>query len=126
MPLHHSEDPRLWNLDHELRTLGLRGGPMSRREAIRMGLLGSAGLFLGSQFATPSRAATVAPASPRARSVIQIWLWGGPCHLDTFDPKPDAGNDYTGPLNKPLATNVDGIRIGELLPMLAKQADKYP
>ena len=42
-------------------------------------------------------------------------MWGGPSHLDTFDPKPEAGNDYCGPLNNPIATNVDGIRIGELL-----------
>ena len=52
-------------------------------------------------------------------------MWGGPSHLDTFDPKPEAGYDYCGPLDKPIATNVDGIRIGELLPLLAKQADKY-
>jgi hypothetical protein len=52
-------------------------------------------------------------------------MWGGPAHLDTFDPKPDAGNDYCGSLSKPIATNVDGIIIGELLPLLAKQADKY-
>ena len=52
-------------------------------------------------------------------------MWGGPCHLDTFDPKPEAGKDYCGPLNKPIATNVEGIRICELLPLLAKQADKY-
>jgi hypothetical protein len=57
--------------------------------------------------------------------VIQIWMWGGPSHLDTFDPKPEAGSDYCGPLNKPIATNIDGIQIGELLPLLAKQADKY-
>ncbi len=57
--------------------------------------------------------------------VIQIWAAGGPPHLDTFDPKPDAGHDYCGPLTKPIQTNVDGIRIGELLPLLAKQADKY-
>ena len=52
-------------------------------------------------------------------------MWGGPSQLDTFDPKPEAGYDYCGPLNKPIATNVPGIRIGELLPLLAKQADKY-
>ena len=52
-------------------------------------------------------------------------MWGGPSHLDTFDPKPAAGYDYCGPLNKPIQTNVDGIIIGELLPLLAKQADKY-
>src|SRR5210317_1326549 len=61
----------------------------------------------------------------KAKSVIQIWMWGGPSHLDTFDPKPDAGYDCCGPLNKPIATNVDGVRIGELLPALAQHADKY-
>jgi hypothetical protein len=61
----------------------------------------------------------------RAKSVIQIWMWGGPSHLDTFDPKPAAGYDYCGPLNTPVRTNVDGIVIGELLPLMAAQADKY-
>jgi len=61
----------------------------------------------------------------RAKAVIQIWMWGGPSQLDTFDPKPDAGYDYCGPLNKPIQTNVPGIQIGELLPLLAQQADKY-
>lgn len=104
---------------------------MNRRDAIRLGLLGAAGLFAGSRLAgavgssAPSLRAAPVSASPRARSVIQIWLWGGPCHIDTFDPKPDAGQAYCGPLNTALATNVDGIRIGELLPLLAKQADKY-
>jgi hypothetical protein len=45
--------------------------------------------------------------------------------LDIFDPKPEAGYDYCGPLKSPIETNVSGIRIGELLPQLAKQADKY-
>jgi hypothetical protein len=52
-------------------------------------------------------------------------MWGGPCHIDTFDPKPDAGYDYCGALAKAIPTNVSGIRIGELLPLLAQQADKY-
>jgi uncharacterized protein (DUF1501 family) len=129
MNLHHSADPRLWNLDSELRLLGLGGPPMTRREAIRTGLLGTAALALSGPlasraFAQPA-AAPVAPKSPRAKSVIQIWLWGGPCHLDTFDPKPDAGYDYYGALKTPIPTNVAGIQIGELLPLLAKQADKY-
>jgi len=95
---------------------------MTRRDALRRGLAGAAGLALTGAF---GRAAPSAPPVPRARSVIQIWMWGGPSHLDTFDPKPEAGNDYCGPLKAPIATNVDGIRIGELLPLLAKQADKY-
>ncbi|MCX6637643.1 MAG: DUF1501 domain-containing protein [Acidobacteria bacterium] len=94
----------------------------SRREAVRGGLFGAAGLALGDSFGLPA----LAVAQPaKARSVIQIWMWGGPAHLDTFDPKPEAGNDYCGSLSKPIPTNVNGIRIGELLPLLAKQADKY-
>jgi hypothetical protein len=61
----------------------------------------------------------------QAKSVIQIWMWGGPSHLDTFDPKPEAGNDYCGPYKKPIETNVKGIRLCEQLPELAKQADKF-
>lgn len=89
---------------------------------MRHGLLSAAGLMLANPL---GRRAEAAQKSARAKAVIQIWMWGGPAHLDTFDPKPEAGNDYTGPLNKPIATNVDGIVIGELLPLLAKQADKY-
>jgi len=95
---------------------------MTRREVLRRGLIGAAGLA----FCEPMvlRAKT-APLSPKAKSVIQIWMWGGPSHLDTFDPKPDAGSDYCGPFNKPIETNVEGIRICEMLPLLAKEADKY-
>jgi hypothetical protein len=57
--------------------------------------------------------------------VIQIWMWGGPAHTDTFDPKPEAGPDYTGPLTQTVETNVKGIRLGQLLPECAKVADKF-
>ncbi|MHC4461563.1 MAG: DUF1501 domain-containing protein [Planctomycetota bacterium] len=95
---------------------------ITRREALKRGLLGVAGLALFDPF---SRHAHSASLRPKAKSVIQIWMWGGPCHIDTFDPKPDAGNDYCGPFKKPIPTNVDGIQIGEMLPLLAQQADKY-
>ena len=107
------------------RQLSLMAGcPISRREAVQRALLGAAGLVLGHHLTLRTSAQTPAP-KPKAKSVIQIWMWGGPSHLDTFDPKPEAGSDYCGPLDKPIATNVDGIRICELLPLLAKQADKY-
>jgi len=99
------------------------GAPISRREALARGLAGAAGLMMAGGPAAALAAAQ--PSKGKAKSVIQIWAAGGPPHLDTFDPKPEAGNDYCGPLGKPIATNVDGIRIGELLPMLARQADKY-
>lgn len=72
-----------------------------------------------------SGAPLAAQASGSATSVIQIWMWGGPSHLDTFDPKPQAGRDYTGPLDKPIPTNVPGISISQQLPLLAGMADKY-
>ena len=83
---------------------------LSRREILRYGLCSAGAAFLASRI---GRAADAKP--PKAKSVIQVWLAGGPSHLDSFDPKPEAGNDYCGPLNNPIATNVDGIRIGELL-----------
>ncbi|MEY4939243.1 MAG: hypothetical protein RIQ93_978 [Verrucomicrobiota bacterium] len=133
MNLHHSDDPRLWNLAAELNLLGLQGAPMTRRDALRIGLLGAATAALTPRSGGADTPSSPPPAAktkatltaPKAKSVIQIWLWGGPCHLDTFDPKPEAGGDYSGPLNTPIATNVTGIQIGELLPLLAKQADKY-
>ncbi len=100
---------------------------MTRREALRLGLCGAAGLLLPDpqSFAPVGQVGCQTAGSAKAKAVIQIWLWGGPCHLDTFDPKPEVGADYTGPLDKAIETNVSGIRIGELLPELAKQADKY-
>ncbi len=102
--------------------LGTYETPITRRAVVRLGLYGAAGLLLADRIVFPAPAVV---RRAKAKAVIQIWMWGGPCHLDTFDPKPDAGNDYCGPLNKAIATNVDGIMIGELLPLLAKQADKY-
>ena len=78
-----------------------------------------------SHLLSAAQAAARPSGAARAKSIIQIWMWGGPCHLDTFDPKPEAGSDFCGPLAKPIETNVSGIRICEQLPMLAKQADKY-
>lgn len=102
---------------------------LSRREAIRCGLYGAAGLMLLNGLSPGALAAGFPQGAPsakaKAKSVIQIWLWGGPSHLDTFDPKPGAGQDFTGQFASPIATNVDGIVINELLTELAKQADKY-
>jgi len=94
----------------------------TRRELLRNTFFSATGLWMTGR--APLARAAAAPV-PKAKSVIQIWMWGGPAHLDTFDPKPEAGYDYCGPLNSPIETNVKGIRISELLPLLAKQADKY-
>ena len=61
----------------------------------------------------------------RARSVILVYLDGGPAQTDTFDPKPDTSRDYYGNFKGVARTNVEGIYIGEKLPLLAGMADKY-
>ena len=61
----------------------------------------------------------------RAKSVILIYLDGGPAQTDTFDPKPAAGRNYHGNYKGVCKTNVEGIEIGEKLPLLASMADKY-
>ncbi len=96
---------------------------ISRRAFMRIGAASVAGLTLADFFALRAMGNTA--DAPKAKSVIQLWMGGGPAHIDTFDPKPEAGEDYSGPYRKALETNVKGIRIGPLLPMLAKQADKY-
>ncbi len=101
---------------------GLSSVAVNRREMLKCGAIGATSYFLADQLKQPALADTP-PA--KAKSVIQIWMWGGPPHIDTFDPKPGAGEDYTGPLRRAIPTNVDGIQIGELLPRLAENADKY-
>lgn len=107
----------------------LCGPALTRRQALHYGVLNSAGMMLASRLLAAD--APVDPAAPpkaregKAKAVIQIWLGGGPTHIDTFDPKPDAGADYTGPLRGTCPTNVPGIHISELMPELAKVADKY-
>ena len=61
----------------------------------------------------------------QAKSVILVYLDGGPAQTDTFDPKPEAGRNYYGSYKGTAKTNVEGIEIGEKLPLLATMADKY-
>ena len=103
---------------------------MTRRQFVTYGLGGAAGLLLADGAIAWADSAKPGPAVSsgrrgKAKSVIQVWLWGGPSHLDTFDPKPGAGRDYCGPYGKPIATNVAGIEINQSLPLLAAMADKY-
>jgi hypothetical protein len=104
----------------------------TRRRALQRLLVGAACLpfidvwgLRASAFADGATPAQRPTGAARATSVIELWMAGGPSHVDTFDPKPEAGAAYCGPLDKPLPTNVDGIRISQLMPLLAQQADKY-
>src|SRR5438045_3480946 len=97
-------------------------GRITRRSALGVGSLGVIGLSLADLLRIP--AAQSAEPSPQAKSIILLWLWGGPSHLDTFDLKPKAPIQYRGPY-APIATSVPGIQICELLPNLARRADRY-
>lgn len=103
------------------RIFGRGCGGVTRRELLRAGSCSALGLGLAD--ALRARA-VAADAAPRARSVILLWLWGGPSHLDTFDMKPAAPAEFRGPY-RPVSTNVPGIEISELLPRLARRADRY-
>lgn len=103
-----------------------RTGSMSRRELMRIGGLHLAGLSLpallrGRAQGAPSRAEPT--TFGRAKNVIYLFLAGGPSQYETFDPKPDAPAEIKG-VFQPIATNVPGIQICELLPRVASIADK--
>ncbi len=93
---------------------------LSRRDVLRIGGLGLCGVGLLDVL----RAHAAPSHGSRAKHMIVCWLGGGPPHLDMFDMKPDAPLEYRG-LFKPIQTNVVGLQVGELLPELAKRADKY-
>jgi len=95
---------------------------LGRRSFLRLGTLGLAGFTLGDLLASRTLGAGETPAP--AKAVIVLWLWGGPSHLDTFDPKPDAPLEYRGPFES-IASAVPGLRVNELLPGLARHADKF-
>ena len=98
-------------------------GPVtSRRSFMQIGLSGFASMSFPGLLKLQA-ANAVKPQSERA-AVIMVWLPGGQSHVDTWDPKPDIGSEYRGPF-KTIATNVPGTRVTELMPMLAKIADKY-
>src|SRR5277367_3942436 len=98
-------------------------GP-SRREVLRIGSLGFLGLGLEEWFRFRAAAAgSSAGDAAKVKNCILIWLAGGPSHIDTFDPKPDAAVDVRGEF-KPIATSVPGLRISEVLPNLARVMDR--
>lgn len=59
-----------------------------------------------------------------AKSVILLWLWGGPSQLDSFDPKPHAPSEFRGPFAS-LPTRIPGIRFSELFPLLAARNHQF-
>ncbi len=92
---------------------------VSRRNFLRVGGLGLAGLSLPQLLQAEDKSAT----GKRNKSVIMIYLVGGPPHQDMFDLKPEAPQEIAGPW-RPIKTNVPGMEICEAFPKLAQMADK--
>ncbi len=99
----------------------------TRRDLIQAGGIGLLGLSLPQVLALGASAAPAKTSGPggfgRAKSVIFVFLQGGPSHIDIWDPKPDAASDVRS-LFKPIATTAPGLQVTELVPRLAKQLDK--
>lgn len=95
---------------------------VGRRDFLRAGVAGGAGLSLANYMQMAH--ADQINRHAKAKSAIFINLNGGPSHMDTFDMKPDAPDEYRGEFN-PIQTNVPGIYISEHLPKLAKVMDKF-
>src|SRR5213080_1262646 len=102
----------------------------TRREFLRVGGAALFGMNLPQLFAlqahTPSTAAAKGSKKGfgQAKSVILLFLQGGPSHIDIWDPKPNAPSNVRGDF-KPIKTKVPGIQLSETMPLLSKHADKY-
>ena len=101
------------------RVVSKNCGGISRRELLQVGGLG----ILGVSLADSLRAETAAKRRPSETSCIFIFLEGGPSQLEMFDPKPAATVDVRGPYAS-TATRAPGLRICELLPMMAERMDR--
>jgi hypothetical protein len=91
---------------------------VNRRQFLRVGGLGVAGLTIADLLRNEARA-----AESRPKSIIYIVLGGGPSHIDMWDLKPEAPVEYRGPF-KPIATKVPGIQICEMMPLQAQMMDR--
>jgi len=94
---------------------------LSRRELLQVGACSAMGLGLPMWFA---RAAHAGRAAARVRSVLLLWMWGGPSHHEMWDPKPNATSKIRGPY-RAIPTSVPGISIGELLPLSARMMHRF-
>ena len=105
-----------------LRNISRPCTSVSRRDFVRIGALSAFGIGLGHASSSTLPAAKT-PAAPAQRCVL-IWLDGGPSHLETFDPKPQAPQEVRGPFAA-ISTRVPGTQICDALPQMAKLADKF-
>src|SRR3954453_10777704 len=101
---------------------------VTRRDLLRVGSSGLLGMGLGSMLQLQARAADTGGSARRpgwgqAKSIIMVYLQGGPSHLDLWDPK-DGVPDNVRSVFKPIDTKTPGLQFTEILPKLAQVTDK--
>src|SRR6476619_510263 len=87
---------------------------MLRREVLQVGMMSAFGTSMAGAFGVPARAA----ARPHAKSVILVWMPGGPPQMQFWDPKPDSPVECRG-TGTAIATSAPGVQLGSRLPMTA-------
>jgi hypothetical protein len=106
---------------------------ITRRELLRVGGAGMLGLSLGSLLGLQARAAEATaaggpagggPGWGKAKSIILVYLQGGPSHLDLWDPKENVPDNVRS-VFKPISTKIPGVKFTEILPKLAQVNDKF-
>ncbi len=93
---------------------------LSRRGFLRIGGMAAGGLTLAQLLAVEANAGV----TKNHKAVINVYLPGGPSHIDLWDLKPEAPSEIRGEL-RPITTNVPGIEVCELFPHMAKMMDKF-
>ncbi|MFN6049202.1 MAG: DUF1501 domain-containing protein, partial [Planctomycetia bacterium] len=96
----------------------------NRRNFLRVGSLGVAGLSLPTLLRHEALASALGKKTHREKSVVILWMRGGPSQHDMWDPKPEAPVEIRGEF-KPIATSVPGIQVSELLPKTAAIMHKW-
>ena len=97
---------------------------LSRRSMLKAGCAGFAGLSLPNLLQAREEAAKNGQSMGRNKSVILLWMAGGPSHIDTWDPKPDRPRENRGPFDT-IPTAIPGVRICEYLPKQAAMLDRF-
>ncbi|MBI2808114.1 MAG: DUF1501 domain-containing protein [Planctomycetes bacterium] len=119
MPHHH---PHAFQNFNARQREGLVG--YSRRNFLKASLAGIAGLSVPRLLESQAHASAAGQSPRRNKSVILLWMAGGPSHIDMWDMKPDRPPENRGPFS-PIATRVPGVRICEYMPRQAAMLDKF-
>ena len=97
---------------------------IDRRSFLKSGILGTLGLSLPQLLRAEAQETRIGRPPRRVTSVVILWMRGGPSHIDTWDPKPDAPGEIRGEF-RPIPTKIPGIQICEHLPLSAQIMDKW-